>query len=159
AHRARDVVRLGPGGGRRTAGAGGDGVRAHPQKRRESPLPAAQSDGRMVGIAASVDPIRDPRGWPGLGIGCAPEEGGRRLGFGIRPANGDDGPAYVALVRALAEFEKLPGPTDEAAARLCEHAFGSKPSYELLVAEVAGEVVGYAVYFHSYSTFLARPSL
>ena len=77
----------------------------------------------------------------------------------IRPARPDDGPAYIALVRALAEFEKLPGPTDEAAARLLDDAFGPRPRYELTVAEIDGEVVAYAVTFETYSTFLAKPSL
>jgi GNAT superfamily N-acetyltransferase len=77
----------------------------------------------------------------------------------IRSAREGDGPAYVALVRALAEYEKLPGPTDEAAARLVEHAFGPNPRYELHVAELDGEVVAYAACFATYSTFLARPGL
>jgi len=77
----------------------------------------------------------------------------------IRHARESDGPAYVALVRALAEFEKLPGPTDEAAARLLEHAFGDHPHYELHVAELDGELVAYAVTFTTYSTFLAKPGL
>jgi GNAT superfamily N-acetyltransferase len=80
-------------------------------------------------------------------------------GFVIRKARPDDGPAYVALVRALAEFEKLPGPDDAAAARLVEHAFAARPRYELLVTEVAGTVEGYAAFFETYSTFRALPSL
>ena len=77
----------------------------------------------------------------------------------IRRARPDDGPAYVALVRALAEFEKLPGPDDAAAARLVEHVFAERPRYELLVADVGGTVEGYAAFFETYSTFRARPSL
>jgi GNAT superfamily N-acetyltransferase len=79
--------------------------------------------------------------------------------YRIRPANPDDGPGYVSLVRALAEFEKLPGPTDEAAMRLLEHAFGKQPYYELLVAEADGRIVAYAAFFHGYSTFRAEPTL
>jgi GNAT superfamily N-acetyltransferase len=77
----------------------------------------------------------------------------------IRPARPADGPAYIALVRALAEFERLPGPTDEAAARLCEDAFGARPRYQLTVADLDGDVCAYAVTFETYSTFLARPTL
>jgi GNAT superfamily N-acetyltransferase len=77
----------------------------------------------------------------------------------IRHARPADGPAYIALVRALAEFEKLPGPTDEAAERLLEHAFGPHPLYELHVAELEGELVAYAVTFTTYSTFLGKPGL
>jgi GNAT superfamily N-acetyltransferase len=77
----------------------------------------------------------------------------------VRRAVPADGPAYVALVRALAEFEKLPGPDDDAAARLVADAFASPPRYELWVGELDGEVVAYAVTFPTYSTFRARPSL
>jgi GNAT superfamily N-acetyltransferase len=65
----------------------------------------------------------------------------------------------VALIRNLADFEKLPGPTDEAAARLLEDGFGPRPRFESLVAELDGEVVAYAIFFTTYSTFRARPTL
>jgi len=75
----------------------------------------------------------------------------------IRAAEPRDLPSVVGLVRALAEFEKLPGPDDAAARRLADD-FGAG-RYSLLVAERDGAVVGYALYFFTYSTFLARPSL
>jgi GNAT superfamily N-acetyltransferase len=77
----------------------------------------------------------------------------------VRPARPDDGPAYVGLVRALADFEKLPGPTEEATRRLVDDAFGPRPRYTLTVAELQGEVVAYAVTFDTYSTFRALPTL
>jgi GNAT superfamily N-acetyltransferase len=77
----------------------------------------------------------------------------------IRPARPDDMPQVVALIRALSEFERLPGPDDAAAARLAADAFAHPPRFEVAVAEVDGDVVGYALYFMVYSTFLARPSL
>jgi len=88
----------------------------------------------------------------------------------VRRAFPSDGPAYVALVRALAEFEQLPPPDAAAAARLVADAFAEPPRYELWVAEEAGGpeddgeqerpgIVAYAVTFMTYSTFLARPSL
>src|SRR6185295_10534434 len=73
-----------------------------------------------------------------------------------RPA---DGAAVVALIRALADFEKLPGPDEAAATRFVEHAFGTPPRFSLLVAEVEGRVRGYALFFETYSTFRAAPSL
>lgn len=88
--------------------------------------------------------------------------------FAIRPAAPRDADTFVALVRALADFEHLEGPDDAAASRLCEHASmtGASPGaprpFELLVAEetaAPGRLVGYALYFFTYSTFLARPSL
>jgi GNAT superfamily N-acetyltransferase len=77
----------------------------------------------------------------------------------IRFARREDAPAYIALVRALADYEKLAGPDDDAAARLVEHAFGAAPLYEVLVAEVDGQVSAYAIFFPTYSTFRARPTL
>jgi GNAT superfamily N-acetyltransferase len=75
----------------------------------------------------------------------------------IRAAETRDLPSVIGLVRALAEFEKLPGPDDDAARRLADD-FAAK-RYSLLVAEASGAIVGYALYFFTYSTFLAQPSL
>jgi GNAT superfamily N-acetyltransferase len=77
----------------------------------------------------------------------------------IRSAERADGPALVRLVRGLAEFEQLPPPDDEAARRLIGDAFGPQPRFDVLLAEVAGEVRGYALFFETYSTFRAAPSL
>jgi GNAT superfamily N-acetyltransferase len=77
----------------------------------------------------------------------------------IRAARPEDGPAYIELVRGLAAFERLEPPDDAAAARLLEHAFGPRPRYELLVVELDSRLVGYAVFFETYSTFRALPSL
>jgi GNAT superfamily N-acetyltransferase len=77
----------------------------------------------------------------------------------IRPATAADVPAIVQLIRALSEYEKLSHQVVVDEARLREHLFGARPYAEVLLAEDAGRVVGYALYFHSYSTFLGRPSL
>jgi GNAT superfamily N-acetyltransferase len=77
----------------------------------------------------------------------------------LRPATPADGAAYIQLVRGLADFEELAPPDDAAAARLLEHAFGPRPRYELLVVELRGELVAYAAFFETYSTFRALPSL
>jgi GNAT superfamily N-acetyltransferase len=75
----------------------------------------------------------------------------------IRNAEQKDLPQVVALIRALADFEKLDGPDDDAAARLAQHFSDGK--FGLLVAERDATLIGYALYFFTYSTFLARPSL
>jgi GNAT superfamily N-acetyltransferase len=77
----------------------------------------------------------------------------------IRAATPSDGPAFIAMVRELAAFESLPPPDEAAATRLIEHAFGHRPRFELCVVELAGALVAYAVYFETYSTFVARPTL
>lgn len=78
--------------------------------------------------------------------------------FLIRPATAHDGPALVALVRALAEYERIPGPDDAAAERLMADVLTGR-HFDLLLAESDGRVAGYALFFFTYSTFLARPSL
>jgi GNAT superfamily N-acetyltransferase len=75
----------------------------------------------------------------------------------IRAATTDDLPAIVELVRALAEFEKLPGPDAEAEARLAGDF--ERGRFQVLVAEIDGGMVGFALYFMTYSTFRGRPSL
>ena len=77
----------------------------------------------------------------------------------VRAARREDAAAILTLVRALAEFEELPGPDDAAAARLVEHGFGPHPLFEGLVAELDGAVVAYAIFFTTYSTFRMRPTL
>ncbi|HEY8142676.1 MAG TPA: GNAT family N-acetyltransferase [Kofleriaceae bacterium] len=76
----------------------------------------------------------------------------------IRPARPADGPRIALLIRLLAEFEKLPAPSDEDARRLFAHAF-EEGRLELWVADEGGEVVAYAACFTAYSTFRARPTL
>jgi GNAT superfamily N-acetyltransferase len=77
----------------------------------------------------------------------------------VRLATPTDIPAIVHLIRALAEYEKLSHQVVIEEARLREHLFGPKPYAEVLLAEDSGQIVGYALFFHTYSTFLARPSL
>lgn len=60
---------------------------------------------------------------------------------------------------ALAEFEKLRPPDASARRRLLADAFGRRPRYTLWIAELDGRVVAYAIFFFTYSSFLARPTL
>ncbi len=80
-------------------------------------------------------------------------------GITVRAAKSADLDAVIALIRGLAEFEKLPGPDQAAAERLKVDFTAQPPRFELWVAEQQGEICGYALYFMTYSTFLARPSL
>lgn len=77
----------------------------------------------------------------------------------IRPATPADVPAIVALIRALAEYERLQDQVSLHSERLHEHLFGSRPYVEALIAEEAGAVVGFALFFHNYSTFLGKPGI
>lgn len=77
----------------------------------------------------------------------------------IRPATSDDVPAIARLIYALAEYEKLTSQVVLDEDRLREHLFGPKPFAEVLLAEDAGEVIGFALFFHNYSTFVTKPGI
>ena len=79
--------------------------------------------------------------------------------FSIRPARPGDEHGIFALVRALAEFEKLSDAVTGSAELLAQHLFGARPAAEALVVELSGELVAFALLFHNYSTFLTQPGL
>ena len=84
-----------------------------------------------------------------------------RSGFQLRRATRADLPALIELIAALAQFEKLPPPNAEEQERLMEDGFGERPRFEAWLAFGEGETkpVGYAVFFETYSTFRATPTL
>jgi GNAT superfamily N-acetyltransferase len=73
-------------------------------------------------------------------------------------ARGDIG-LILALIRELAEYEKLSGEVSATEERLEECLFGPRRYAEVLIAEEDGAPAGFALFFHNYSTFLARPGL
>ncbi len=77
----------------------------------------------------------------------------------IREATIDDVPAIAALIRALAEYERLAHDVVLDAEQLAAHLFGERRYAEVLIAEEARGVVGFALYFHNFSTFLGQPGI
>ena len=77
----------------------------------------------------------------------------------IRPATADDAEVFVQLVDALAEYERMPGPTPEAKQRLVRDGFGPQPRFQVFLAEIDGRAVGLAMTFETYSSHLALPTL
>lgn len=77
----------------------------------------------------------------------------------IRLATPADVPDVARLIRGLAEYERLAHVVNLDEGRLQGHLFGPRPYAEVLLAEDAGAVVGFALFFHNYSTFLARPGI
>lgn len=77
----------------------------------------------------------------------------------VRAATPADVPLVHRLVRALAEYERLADRFVATEARLHEHLFGPRPYCEVLIGEDAEGPAGYALFFHSYSTFEARTTL
>jgi GNAT superfamily N-acetyltransferase len=77
----------------------------------------------------------------------------------LRPARESDVEAIVGLIRELAEFEKLTHLLEVTPAGLAPQLFGPRPAAEAMVAELGGEMVGFALWFTTFSTFLAKPGL
>ena len=77
----------------------------------------------------------------------------------LRPATPADVPAILDLIRELADFEQLLHEVSADAATLSKHLFGEPARAEVLMAEVAGETAGFALFFHNFSTFLGKPGL
>ena len=79
--------------------------------------------------------------------------------YTLRPATPVDVPAIFGLIRALADYERLLHEVTGDEETLASHLLGPEPKAEVVVGEVEGEVVGFALYFTNYSTFLTRPGL
>jgi hypothetical protein len=77
----------------------------------------------------------------------------------LRPAQPADAQALVGLIRELAEFERLLHLVKITPQDLELHLFGPRPAAEAVVAEHAGQLVGFALFFTNFSTFLGRPGL
>lgn len=77
----------------------------------------------------------------------------------IRFATQADVHTILHFIRALAHYEKLEHEVIANEAELKLSLFGPRPAAEVLLAELAGHPVGFALFFQSYSTFLARPGL
>jgi len=79
--------------------------------------------------------------------------------YTIRAARREDVPTVLALVRELATYERLEHEIKVTAAGLEAAMFGERRYIEAVIAEAAGEAVGYASYFHNFSTFVGKPGL
>ena len=77
----------------------------------------------------------------------------------LRAAEPRDVPALVGLIRELAEFEKLTHLVEVTPQRLHPQLFGERPAAEAVVAELQGRVIGFALFFTNFSTFLGKPGL
>ena len=77
----------------------------------------------------------------------------------IRKAKSSDFKDILRLISELAEFEKLNPPDRSANKRLNKDAFSNNPSFKILLADNGKEIIGYAFYFFTYSSFMARKTL
>jgi len=77
----------------------------------------------------------------------------------ITPASPQDIPAIMAMIRELAAFEKLEHQLEITADSLSAALFGPKPVAGALIARADGKDAGYAVYYHTFSTFVGRAGI
>jgi GNAT superfamily N-acetyltransferase len=80
-------------------------------------------------------------------------------GFEIRTTTEADLPVILQLIRDLATYERAPEAVVATEVGLRHVLFGAKPSAEVLLALENAEPVGFAVFFHNFSTWLGRPGL
>lgn len=77
----------------------------------------------------------------------------------IRFAQAADTPVILGFIRALAAYEKLEQDCVATEESLRESLFGPRPYAEVLLIEDGGKAQGFALFFHNYSTFLAKPGI
>ena len=82
-----------------------------------------------------------------------------RTSLVIRAGTARDVPTILALIRGLAEYERLAHQMEATPARVRAHGFGPRRYFQTLICRRGGRPVGFALYFFTYSTFLARPTL
>jgi GNAT superfamily N-acetyltransferase len=80
-------------------------------------------------------------------------------GLRIEGARISDSAEVLAMIRALASYEKLSHEVVATEEALRESLFGERPAAEVVLARVGDETVGFALFFHNYSTFLGRKGL
>lgn len=81
------------------------------------------------------------------------------MSVGIRFATPGDLPLIAELIRGLARYEKLEAEVEMTEEALRTGLFGRRPYAETLLADRDGKPVGFALFFHTFSTFLAKPGL
>lgn len=77
----------------------------------------------------------------------------------LRAARQADVPLILGFIRELAEYEKLLHEVQATEAGLRQQLFGPQPRAECVIAEYGGKPAGFALFFHNFSTFLAKPGL
>jgi GNAT superfamily N-acetyltransferase len=77
----------------------------------------------------------------------------------IRAARPEDAETIARLIRELAVYEKLEDQARATAEDLRRHLFGDRPAAEVILAEVDGQPVGFALFFPSFSTFRGQTGL
>ncbi|MDT7534056.1 GNAT family N-acetyltransferase [Sphingobium sp. SA2] len=77
----------------------------------------------------------------------------------IRAAEPGDIDIILQFIRDLADYEKLAHAVNTDRDTLARYLFGPRPMAEVLIAERQGDAIGFALFFHNFSTFEGRPGL
>ena len=77
----------------------------------------------------------------------------------IRAAEPGDIDTILQFIRDLADYEKLAHAVNTDRDTLARYLFGARPMAEVLIAERQGDAIGFALFFHNFSTFEGRPGL
>ena len=77
----------------------------------------------------------------------------------IRAAEPSDIDTILQVIRDLAAYEKLAHEVNTDRDTLARYLFGARPMAEVLIAERQGDAIGFALFFHNFSTFEGRPGL
>ena len=77
----------------------------------------------------------------------------------LRPATVEDVPTVLRCIQGLAEYERLAHECQATEELLRESLFGAAPAAEVTLAMIGDQSAGFALWFRSYSTFLARPGI
>lgn len=79
--------------------------------------------------------------------------------FEIKPATIKDAQTIVDLIKAIAEYEKLSDQVQATPETIIEHLFSHKSYAECIIAFENNEPIGFALFFHNFSTFVSKPGI
>jgi GNAT superfamily N-acetyltransferase len=77
----------------------------------------------------------------------------------VRPATGSDLPQVLAFIRELAVYERLEDQVVATEADLAAALFGARPYAEVVLGCLDETPVGFALFFHNFSTFRGKPGI
>lgn len=77
----------------------------------------------------------------------------------LRPATRSDLPTILSLIEGLADYERLRHECQATLPLLDAALFGERPYAEVIIADVDAMPAGFALFFHNFSTFLAKPGI
>jgi GNAT superfamily N-acetyltransferase len=97
--------------------------------------------------------------WPNSGGASVTDRPFQISGFTIRFAGEADVPLILHFIKGLADYEKLTHEVRATEAQLRETLFGARRYAEVIIGEFEGAPVGFALFFHNYSTFLGQPGI